>query len=61
LIEIPTLVIGGSLDPATPPPHSEALARAIAGAELVMLDAAHLSNVEQPERFSQVVRTFLRT
>ncbi len=52
LISTPTLVIGGSDDPATPPPHSELLAASIAGATLVMLPAAHLSNVEQPALFN---------
>ena len=60
LVERPTLVIGGTLDPATPPSHSEALAGAIAGARLLMLDAAHLSNVEQPEAFAQACLQFLR-
>lgn len=60
LIETPTLVIGGTRDPATPPPHSEALVHSIAGAELVMLDAAHLSNVEQPGAFARAVLDFLK-
>jgi 3-oxoadipate enol-lactonase len=59
LIELPTLVIGGSLDPSTPPPHSEALAKTIPGARLHMLDAAHLSNVEVPEAFMRTVLDFL--
>lgn len=60
LVERSVLVIGGSLDPSTPAPHSEALARTIAGAKLVMLEAAHLSNVEKPEEFSAAVLDFLR-
>jgi 3-oxoadipate enol-lactonase len=59
LIERPTLIIGGALDPSTPPPHSEALAEGVAGARLVMLRAAHLSNVEQPEQFATAVVDFL--
>jgi 3-oxoadipate enol-lactonase len=59
LIERPTLVIGGSLDPSTPPPHSGALVEAIPGARLCMLEAAHLSNVEVPERFTEVATDFL--
>lgn len=59
LIAVPTLIIGGSLDPATPPPHSEALARAIAGSKLVMLEAAHLANVERAEAFGVAVVEFL--
>jgi 3-oxoadipate enol-lactonase len=60
LIQVPTLVIGGTLDPATPPPQSQALATAIAGSTLVMLEAAHLSNVEQPDAFLSAVRTHLK-
>jgi len=60
LITTPTLVIGGTLDPATPPPHSETLARAIPGARLTMLEAAHLANVERPEAFADAVLDFLR-
>ncbi|MGE4410014.1 MAG: 3-oxoadipate enol-lactonase [Sphingobium sp.] len=59
LITTPTLVIGGSEDPATPPPHSETLAGAIDGAELMMLKAAHLSNVELPDAFATAVSGFL--
>lgn len=59
LIEVPTLVIGGALDPATPPPHSESLADSIEGAKLVMLEAAHLSNVERPDAFARAVLDFL--
>lgn len=59
LVDVPTLVIGGTLDPATPPPHSEMLARAIASAKLVMTEAAHLSNVERPQDFATAVIDFL--
>ena len=59
LIAAPTLVIGGTLDPATPPAHSDALVRTIPGSRLVMLAAAHLSNVEQPDAFARAVLDFL--
>ncbi len=55
LVAVPTLIIGGSLDPATPPPHSQALSDTIAGARIVMLEAAHLSNVECPDAFAELV------
>ncbi|MBI0533446.1 3-oxoadipate enol-lactonase [Sphingomonas sp. TX0522] len=58
LIGVPTLVIGGSADPATPPDHAQALASAIPGATLEMLDAAHLSNVERPDQFASLVLDF---
>lgn len=60
LIDTPTLVIGGARDPATPPHHSEALAAAIPQAKLVMLEAAHLANVEQPDAFARAVLDFLK-
>lgn len=59
LIDVPTLIICGDADPATPPPHSEQLAAAISGARLVRLKAAHLSNIEQPAPFAQAVIEFL--
>jgi 3-oxoadipate enol-lactonase len=54
-----TLVIGGAFDVATPPDLAVALASAIKGAKLEILSAAHLSNLEQPEAFTSVLRTHL--
>ena len=54
-----TLVIGGTEDPATPPSHSEYLAQQIAGSALTWLDAAHLSNMERPTEFADLVADFL--
>jgi len=49
-IHAPTLVIAGADDPSTPPPHLHAIADAVAGASLIVLQsAAHLANLEQPE------------
>jgi len=59
LISAPTLVIGGESDPATPPDHATRLASGIPGARLAMLEAAHLSNVEQAAPFNVVVASFL--
>lgn len=59
LIASPTLVIAGTVDPATPAEHSELICSRIAGSQLTMLAAAHLSNIEQPEGFNQAVRAFL--
>lgn len=59
LIAAPTLVIGGTRDPATPPAHSEALAGVIPDARLIMFDAAHLSSVECPAPFADAVTDFL--
>jgi 3-oxoadipate enol-lactonase len=54
-IASPTLVIGGALDVSTPPADAEALARAIPGAGLTILNSAHLSNIEQPEAFTDAL------
>lgn len=54
-----TLVIAGTLDPATSPVQSGAIASAINGAEFMQLEAAHLSNIEQPEQFTNSVLDFL--
>jgi 3-oxoadipate enol-lactonase len=59
-ISIPALVISATHDPATPPSDGKFLAKQIAGARYVELDAAHLSNIEQHERFTQEVSNFLR-
>lgn len=59
LIDRPTLVIAGSQDPATPPDHAQAIATAIAGARLASLEAAHLSNIEQPAAFTAALLDFL--
>jgi 3-oxoadipate enol-lactonase len=56
-----TLVIAGTHDPATPISHSRVIAERIAGARLVELDAAHLSNVEAASAFNAAVLDFLAT
>ena len=58
-IVVPTLVICGRHDEATPPKQSEALVAAIPGARLVVLDAAHMSCVEQPDLFNAELSRFL--
>jgi 3-oxoadipate enol-lactonase len=55
----PTLVIVGRHDPATPPEMGALIASSIPGAKLVTLEAAHLSNIEDPEAFNQAVLEFL--
>ena len=54
------LVIVGAKDPATPPAAGEEIARQINGAKLVSLDAAHISNVEQPAKYTETVLGFLK-
>jgi 3-oxoadipate enol-lactonase len=58
-IRTPTLVIVGAHDPATTPEAGRAIHAAIPGAAMTVLDAAHISNVEQPEAFTRAVEGFL--
>ena len=59
-IEVPTLLIAGAQDVATPPDGMRAMEDKIAGARYVELDpAAHLSNLEQPGAFNAALCGFL--
>jgi 3-oxoadipate enol-lactonase len=55
-IRAPTLVIAGAEDPAAPVDRSEFIRDSVSGACLVVLsEAAHLANVEQPEAVTRAV------
>lgn len=58
-IRCPTLVIAGTHDQATTLEAAEFLRAQVPGAQLVTVDAAHLSNVEQSERFNEAVLAHL--
>lgn len=59
-IEVPTLIIHGAKDQLIPLSEAEAMHQAISGAELVIVpDAGHLPNLEQPELFNDAVMDFL--
>jgi pimeloyl-ACP methyl ester carboxylesterase len=59
-ISCPTLVIVGEQDALTPPGATQEYAKQIPGAQLVVItNAGHLSNLEQPEAFVQAIREFL--
>lgn len=59
-IKVPTQVIVGRDDPACTLAQSEVLRREIPGATLhVIDDAAHLSNIEQPEQFTRLLVDFI--
>ncbi len=56
----PTLVVSGAEDPATPPEHGRLIADAIPGSRFeVVPDAAHIANVEQPEKVTELILTHL--
>jgi len=58
-ITAPTLVIIGRHDPATTPEAGEFIRSRIPGASAAIIDAAHISNIEQPTQFTDVVLGFL--
>ena len=59
-IAVPTLIIVGRDDAATPLPRSEQLHQLIAGSRLVIVpDAGHSSSVEQPEAVTAAIVSFL--
>ena len=59
-IKTPTLVLSGEYDPACTVDQGTVLHRLIAGSKMVVLkDAAHLSNIEQPAAFNRSVREFI--
>jgi 3-oxoadipate enol-lactonase len=59
-IKTPTLVICGENDPGTPPAMAREIQQNLPGAKLVLIpQAAHLSNIEQPEAFNRALADFL--
>jgi 3-oxoadipate enol-lactonase / 4-carboxymuconolactone decarboxylase len=55
-ITAPTLIVAGAEDPVAPPAIAVAMLEQISGSSLVVLPrAAHLANMEQPERFTAAV------
>ena len=60
-IAVPTLLVWGEHDARSPLTVARELERAIPDAELVVIPGCgHVSNLEEPERFNEVVRDFVR-
>lgn len=61
-ITVPALVIVGELDQGTPPAMAQVLADGMPQARLAVLkNASHLSAIEQPQAFAELVSSFLWT
>jgi len=58
-VKVPTLVIVGRHDPATTPEAGQYVCDHIPNARLAVLDAAHISNIEQPDQYASTVIDFL--
>jgi 3-oxoadipate enol-lactonase len=60
-VTVPTLVVAGEMDPATPPASGREIHERIGGSEFVVIDgAAHLSNIERTDAFNRAVLGFLK-
>ncbi len=59
-ITAPTLVVAGTLDPATPVEHGELIASLVPGARLAVVDAAHLANWERAAEVNALLEDHLR-
>ena len=61
-IHCPTQIIVGELDVPTPPADARLMSESIPNARLAIIPGAgHLSNLEQPDRFNEIVRAFVST
>lgn len=58
-IRVPTLIVAGNKDNATPPALGQELRDHIPGAQYVELPAAHLSNIEAVPEFNAAISKFL--
>ena len=61
-IDVPTLVVAGARDGFTPPDRSRAMADAIPGSELLLVeDGTHTAPIERPQVVDEAVARFLTT
>ncbi len=58
-ITVPTLIIAGAFDPVTTVVDGIYMQQQIQNSELTVIDASHLSNIEQPEHFTQTLSQFI--
>ena len=60
-ITTPTLLLAGASDPVTTVADAHAMQAGITGAQLAIVPASHLSNLEAPGAFDQAILHFLAT
>ncbi|AWV86442.1 3-oxoadipate enol-lactonase [Acinetobacter radioresistens] len=59
-IKVPVLIIAGTADPITTVEDAEFMLERIPNAQLAKINASHISNIEQPEIFNQIISDFIR-
>ena len=61
-INVPALIVVGRQDPIRPVADAEFMHRGLPGSRLEIIeDAAHMTNLEQPEIFNRALINFLKT
>jgi pimeloyl-ACP methyl ester carboxylesterase len=61
-LNIPSLVIGAEQDMAVPVEHAQVLAKSLPNVELIVMpNAGHMANLEQPDTFNQALLGFLQS
>ncbi|MDV2467454.1 3-oxoadipate enol-lactonase [Acinetobacter chinensis] len=58
-ISVPVLVIAGLQDPITTVTDGQFMVDRIPYSQLAEINASHISNIEQPEAFNDILKTFL--
>ena len=59
-ISCPTCIVVGEEDRSRPPYEAKRMAEGISGAQLhILKDAGHICNLEAPDRFTSILRSFL--
>ena len=59
-IKAPLLVVAGEFDPVTTVDDARFIAERVPGAQVVVVPASHLSNIEAPDAFNSAVLDFLK-
>ncbi len=59
-IKVPVLIIAGTADPVTTVEDAEFMLERIPNAQLAKINASHISNIENPKIFNQIISDFIR-
>lgn len=57
-IRVPVTVVAGSKDPVTTVADGQYMVEHIPNAKLATIDASHISNIEQPDVFNQLIKQY---
>lgn len=60
-IDLPCLIVVGSLDPVTTLADGQYIEQCVKGSALIEVNASHLSNIEQPAAFNAALQDFFQS